>query len=91
MGFKTDLLLAEIVWQVGNHDLVLGWNTIGWWTTLATLTWSTSWLLLILLLLVGGLVGNILEWEDLTILQVTLLLFTVRICAVQMAEIGEES
>jgi hypothetical protein len=45
---ETNLLLAQIVWKVGNHNLVLGWNAVGWGTALATLTRSTSWLLLLL-------------------------------------------
>lgn len=78
---KTDLLLTKIVWEVGDHDLVLGWNTIGWWATLAALTWWTWGLLLILVILVGSLVGDVLEWQNLAVLHVTLLLFDVRICA----------
>jgi len=45
------LLLGEIVWQVGNHDLVLGWDAISWWTTLATRlagSFGSSWGLSIL-------------------------------------------
>lgn len=87
---KTDLLLAEIVWEVGDHDLVLGRNAIGWWATLAALTWWTWSLLLILLLLVGSLVGNVLEWEDLAVLYVTLLLLYVRTCATKWREMAEK-
>lgn len=28
------LFFAKIVWQVGNHDLGGGWNTVLWWTAL---------------------------------------------------------
>jgi len=37
---KTNLVLAEIVGEVGYHDLSLGRNTIFWWATL--LLWSRS-------------------------------------------------
>ncbi len=34
------LFFAQVVWQVGNHDLCCRWNTILWW---ATLLWLTCW------------------------------------------------
>ena len=34
MGDDVYLLLAKIVWQVGNHDLRLARHAILWWTTL---------------------------------------------------------
>ena len=35
MGYvNAHLLLAKIVWQVGNHDLRLAWYAILWWTAL---------------------------------------------------------
>lgn len=65
--YRTYLFLRKIVWQIGNHNLVLGWDTVGWRTTLATLTWLTRrtsslllWLLGFLCLLgLGGLVGGL--------------------------------
>ncbi len=52
---KTYLLLREIIGEVGDHDLVLGWNTVSWWATLTTLTRSTVglWLSLLVLCLLG--------------------------------------
>ncbi len=34
-------LLRKIVWEVSDHDLVLGWDAIGWRTTLTALTGNT--------------------------------------------------
>ena len=66
MGFiGTYLILREIVREVGDHDLVLGWNTVGWRTTLATLTGvrvagtDLGLLLGLLSLLVGCLAGGL--------------------------------
>lgn len=73
---KTNLLLAQIVWKVGNHDLVLGWDAVGRWATLAALTGSTSssWLLVLLWSLLGGLVGDVLERQNLLSWSIALLL-----------------
>jgi hypothetical protein len=38
----TYLILGEIIREVCNHDLVLGWNAVGWRTTLAT-NLTTRW------------------------------------------------
>jgi len=61
----TYLLLREIIWQVGNHDLVLGWNAIGWRTTLTSLT-GLARSLGLGLLLSGGLVGGVGQRRDLS-------------------------
>jgi hypothetical protein len=52
---KSYLLFREIVREVCNHDLVLGWNAIGRGTTLTSLTWSAVGLRLGFLVL--GLLG----------------------------------
>lgn len=31
---RAYLVLAEVVWQIGNHDFGGGWNTVLWWSTL---------------------------------------------------------
>lgn len=54
---NTDLLLGQLVGEVSNHDLGLGWNAVGGRATLPTLLLST---VLVLALLVGVLlVGDI--------------------------------
>lgn len=62
----TYLILVEIIWKVSNHDLVLGWNSISWWTTLATLTGWASALWLSLVGLSSGLVGSFGQRENLS-------------------------
>lgn len=70
---ETYLLLREIIWKVGNHDLVLGWNAISRWATLTTITTTgsavCSWLGLLAflgLLVFGGLVGGLGQGEDIS-------------------------
>jgi len=67
---NTDLLLGEIIRKVCNHDLVLGWDTVGRGATLTSLTGSTVGSRLGLLVLGlgsggGGLVGGVSQGEDL--------------------------
>jgi hypothetical protein len=70
------LLLREIVRQVCNHDLVLGWNAIGRRPTLTTLTGLTGFtgltrlslllfLVVLAVLLSGGLVRGFGQRKDL--------------------------
>jgi hypothetical protein len=55
------LLLGKIIREISNHDLVLGRNTVSWWTALPTLAWLTSslWFAVFfdLLRLLGGLLS----------------------------------
>jgi hypothetical protein len=69
----THLLLGEIVRKVCDHDLVLGWNAVGWRTTLlAGLITSRAGLRLLLLfgllsLLTGCLVSGVGQGKDLLV------------------------
>jgi len=64
----THLFLRKIIGKVCNHDLVLGWDTIGRGSTLTSLTRSTVGCRLGLLVLGiggGGLIGGFGQGEDL--------------------------
>jgi hypothetical protein len=62
IDYTTDLLLAEIIWKVGNHDFGLGWDTVGGRAALTALTWDTGSLVLGVLVLVLGAVGAVGAW-----------------------------
>lgn len=63
----TNLLLGQVVGEVGDHDLGLGRNAIGGGTTLTTLTGSASLVLARLVLVSVGFVGDVLQGLNLSI------------------------
>src|SRR5690606_11284138 len=66
------LFLAQLVWQVRNHDLSLAWHTVLWRTSLLGLLWLL--ILVLLRVLLTGIsdsgslcrnVGGFGQWENL--------------------------
>lgn len=60
---NTNLLLGQVVGKVSNHDLVLGWDTIGRGTTLPALASRARALAMfaVLILVSVRLVGDVLQ------------------------------
>jgi hypothetical protein len=58
---STDLLLGQVIWEVSNHDLGLGRDTVGRGAALPTLPGTSLGLARLAILVTSSFVGDVLE------------------------------